>query len=165
MKILNMMVAAAMALPGTALIGETLSQHEVIVTVLRNNPRLRAAHAGWEMLRQRVPQAKAWDDPMVGVDVERRGTTRFDTFSDNEWMVSQAIPVSGKNLARGRAATAEALSGFEESRRLELDLVSQTRAALARLAGAYQQLEINQRNRELLTQLTEISRAKYESGT
>ena len=48
---------------------DTLSQHEMLSVVLRENPRLKAARAKWEMMKKRVPQAKAWEDPMVGVDV------------------------------------------------------------------------------------------------
>jgi outer membrane protein TolC len=141
-----------------------LSEREIISIALRENPRLQAARARWEMMKERIPQVKAWDDPMIGVDVERHGTTRFDTYTDNEWMASQAVPLSGKNLVRGRAATAEAIAAFEEVRRTELDVVTQARAALVRLAGADGQLEINQRNQKLLRQFTDISRAKYESG-
>ena len=37
------------------------------------------ARKKWDATRDKVPQARALDDPMVGVDVERFGTTRFDT--------------------------------------------------------------------------------------
>ena len=144
---------------------DTLSQHEVLSVVLRENPRLKAARAKWEMMKKRVPQAKAWEDPMVGVDVERMGTTKFDTFTDNEWMASQSVPITGKNLVRGRIARAEALGVFEEFRRVELDVISRAKIAYVRLAGAYAQLEINSRNEDVLKQLAEITRVKYESGT
>ena len=165
MRIVAITVLIALAAPSIMARADTLSSRKVIAAVLEENPRLQAARARWKMMKQRVPQARAWDDPMIGVDIERHGTTRFDTYSDNEWMASQAIPISGKNLARGRAATAEAIAAFEEVRRMELDLVSEARASLARLAGAYGQLQINRQNQELLRQFTEISRAKYESGT
>jgi len=143
----------------------TLTERDVVSVALRENQTVKAARAKWLAMKKRVPQAKAWDDPMVGVDVERHGTTSFTAFSDNEWMVSQAVPLSGKNLSRGRAAVAEAISAFEEYRRTGLNVVSKTKAAFARLAGAYGQLEINSRNQDLLKQFAEISRAKYESGT
>lgn len=152
-----------MALP-LAANGDSMSQREVITTVLRENPRLNAARAKWEAMKKRIPQAKAWDDPMAGVDVERMGTTKFDTFTDNEWMASQSVPVTGKNLVRGRIAKAEALGAFEEFRRVELDVVSRARIAYTRLAGAYGQLGINSRNEDVLKQFAEITRIKYESG-
>src|SRR5207247_2691214 len=74
-----------------------LSIQWVVLEVLSNNPSLKAARANWEALKSRIPQARAWEDPRLGVDVERSGTTRFATFTDAEWMVGQEVPVSGKN--------------------------------------------------------------------
>lgn len=143
---------------------ETLSQREVVGAVLRENPTIKAARAKWEAMKKRVPQVRAWEDPMAGVDVERGDTTRFATFSDAEWMIAQQIPLSGKNLSRGRAATAEAAQSFEELRRVELDALSRARSAYFRLASAYGQLAITHENQDLLQQFAEISRVKYEAG-
>jgi cobalt-zinc-cadmium efflux system outer membrane protein len=144
--------------------GDTLSEGGVVNAVLRENPTIKAARAKWEAMKKRVPQARAWEDPMAGVDVERAGTTRFDTFSDAEWMIAQQIPVSGKNLSRGRAASAEAAASFEEFRRVELDAISRARGAYFRLASAYAQLVITHESQDLLSQFAEISRVKYETG-
>jgi len=165
MKAFACLIAASVLLLSSISRADTLSQQEVVALVLRENPRLKAARAKWEMMKKRIPQAKAWEDPMVGVDVERVGTTKFDTFTDNEWMASQSVPITGKNLVRGRIARAEALGVFEEFRRVELDVTSRAKIAYARLAGAYAQLEINSRNEDVLKQLAEITRVKYESGT
>lgn len=144
--------------------GDTLSQGDVVNTVLRENPTIKAARAKWEAMKKRIPQARAWEDPMAGVDVERAGTTRFNTFSDAEWMIAQQIPISGKNLSRGRAASAEAAANFEEFRRVELDSISRARGAYFRLASAYAQLAITRENQDLLGQFADISRVKYEAG-
>ncbi|MBI4664696.1 MAG: TolC family protein [Verrucomicrobia bacterium] len=131
---------------------------------MSNHPSLKAARADWEAMKQRVPQAKAWEDLKGGVDVERSGTTRFNAVSDAEWMVSQAIPLTGKNRKRAQAAAAEAAAAFEELRRKEHQLAAQARAAFYRLANADVQLGLNRKNVQLLQQLVEISRAKYEVG-
>lgn len=143
---------------------ETLSQLEVVNVVLRENAPIKAARAKWESMKARVPQARAWEDLMVGVDVERHGTTRFDRYTDTESMVSQSIPLSGKNLSRGRAAVAEARATYEEYRRAELDAVTRAKIAYSKLANAYAQLEINEHNVGLLRQFADISRVKYEAG-
>jgi len=164
-----LLLFACVALPlGPALYGAeptTLSQDALLRTALRDNPALKAARARWEMMKQRVPQARAWDDPTAGVTLDRMGTLRPDRVSDVEWMVSQSLPISGKNLSRARASDAEALAAFQEYRRTQLDVVLRVRAAYARLAGANAQLEINQRNEELLGQFADLSRKKYEVGT
>lgn len=141
-----------------------LDIEQMVREVLDNNPSIKAARTNWEAMKERVPQAKAWEDLRAGVDVERMGTTRFDTFTDNEWMVSQSIPLTGKNLVRGRVALAEAKASFLEVRRKELELTSRARTAYLRLANAYAQQDLNIKNQELIQQFTKISRAKYESG-
>ena len=144
---------------------EALSKDELLQTALRENRPLQAARARWEMMKQRVPQAGAWEDLMAGADIQRTGTLNPVKVSDVEWMASQTLPISGKNLSRERASVAEALSAFQELRRAQLDVITRAQGAYYRLAGAYGQLEINKSNRELLQQFAEISRKKYEVGT
>ncbi len=157
-------LAVCLAASVISIRAETVSREEIIRIALNANPSVKAARARWEMMKERVPQARAWEDPMVGVDVERHGTTRFDRYTDTESMVSQSIPLSGKNLSRGRAAVAEARATYEEYRRAELDAVTRAKIAYSRLANAYAQLEINERNVGLLRQFADISRVKYEAG-
>jgi outer membrane protein TolC len=80
-------------------------------------------------------------------------------------MLSQKIPLAGKNRSRARAASAEALATLEEFRRQQLDVVAKVRAAYFRLLNAAEQIEVNRRNDALLSQFLEISRAKYAVGT
>lgn len=155
--------AHAQLLPGSST--NLLSLPEVVDEVLANNSSLKAARANWEAMKLRVPQARAWEDLKMGVDVERSGTTRFNMWSDTEWTVSQMIPLSGKNRKRAQAAAAAAAGVFEELRRKELGLSTQARAAYYRLANAYAQLDLNRKNVQLLQQFADISRAKYEAGT
>jgi outer membrane protein TolC len=136
----------------------------VIGAVLSNNPALKAARARWEAMRERIPQARAWADPRAGVDAERSDSLRFAGFTDLEWMVSQELPLTGKNRLRSKAATFEAEATLAELRRRELDLAARARAAYHRYANGQVQLEINRRNEEVLRQLTELSRQKYELG-
>lgn len=144
---------------------EPLSREEVIRTALCENPSLKAVVARWEAAKQRVPQAGAWEDPMAGITLERMGTLNPVRVTDVEWMLSQSLPISGKNRSLARASEAEALAAYQEVRRARLDLVMRVSSAYYRLAGAWGQLEINRRNRGLLEQAAEISRKKYEVGT
>jgi outer membrane protein TolC len=144
----------------------SLTEREVLRAVLRDNQTLRAAAAKWEMMKARVPQARAWEDLRAGVDwrVERSVPMEPNNMMDQMAMLEQEVPVSGKNRSRSRAATAEARAAFEDLRRIELDLVMRARAAYARLSNGYAQLEVNRRNTELLNQFVQISRSRYEAG-
>jgi cobalt-zinc-cadmium efflux system outer membrane protein len=134
-----------------------------VETALDNNPELLAARKKWEAARQRIPQARAFEDPMIGVDVER-SSTRFDSFHANEYVISQRLPWFGKRKARATVAELEAeAEGF---RYLEL-----MREIKARVIGAYWELWLAQRaaqiageNRDLIAQFEKIAHARYQAG-
>jgi len=143
-----------------------ISLREVTKVVLANNPAIKQAENRWRAAVQRVQQANAWDDPRIAGDsrVRRFVDVPPNAFMDQSLTVEQLIPITGKNLLRGRAAAAEALSIFEEVRRAELDVIAKARASFFRLANAYEQLEINSKNLVSLRQIADISRSKYETG-
>src|SRR5205809_1155773 len=143
-----------------------LSLGEVTRTVLENNPAIKEAESRWRAAMQRVRQANAWDDPRV---VGESRVRRFvdvppNAFTDQTVALEQLIPITGKNLVRGRAAAAEALAIFEEVRRAELDVIAKARGTYFELANAYDQLEINDKNLTSLKQIADISRTRYENG-
>jgi cobalt-zinc-cadmium efflux system outer membrane protein len=159
-------VASASTVSARAQGAETLTEREVVRGVLRENQTLKAALAKWEMMKARVPQARAWEDLRAGVDwrAERSVNIPPNSFMDQTAMLEQEVPVSGKNRSRSRAATAEARAAFEDLRRMELDLIMRARSAYTRLANGYAQLEVNRRYSELLSQFVQISRSRYEAG-
>jgi outer membrane protein TolC len=143
-----------------------LSLGAVTESVLANNPSIKEARAKWEAMKQRVPQAAAWDDLKVS------GSTRLgrfvdvatNSFTDQMLSVEQMIPISGKNQSRARIAAAEALGSLEEVRRKELDAVAKARAAWFRLAKNHALLELQRGNASSLHQTLDISRARLEVG-
>jgi outer membrane protein, heavy metal efflux system len=143
-----------------------LSLGEVTRAVLENNPAIKEAENRWRAARERVRQANAWDDPRVVGDsrVRRFIDVPPNAFTDQTLAIEQLIPVTGKNLVRGRAAAAEALSVFEQTRRVQLDVIAKARATYFELANAYEQLEINSKNLTSLKQIADISRSRYEAG-
>lgn len=137
-----------------------LSLTEVVQQVLTSNPALKASRANWEAMTARVPQARAWEDLLFGVDVERSGTDFLGSYMGNEWMLSQSIPLSGKNRLRGQAALAEAAMAFADSQRRQLDLLARARVAYFRYASARAQLGISEKTEQVLTELIAEVRRK-----
>ncbi|HEY3899316.1 MAG TPA: TolC family protein [Chthoniobacter sp.] len=143
-----------------------LSLSAITDVVLANNPDIKEARAHWEAMRQRLPQAAAWDDLKVG------GSTRLarfvdvaaNSFTDQMVSVEQMIPISGRNRSRERIAAAEALATLEDLHRKQLDAVAKARTAYFRLVRDYALLELNRENESSLTQTVEISRARLEVG-
>src|SRR5437870_1557575 len=143
-----------------------LSLGEVTRTVLENNPAIKEAESRWRAAMQRVRQANAWDDPRVVGEsrVRRLVDIPPNAFMDQTLAIEQLIPITGKNLVRGRIAGAEAFSAFEEARRTQLDVIAKARGAYFQLANAYDQLDINSKNLTSLKQIADISRSRYETG-
>jgi outer membrane protein TolC len=144
----------------------TLSLDFAIGEALAKNPLLKAARASWEAMRERIPQARAWEDARIefATLAGRVISLPANSMTDQRFAFEQAIPLSGKNVLRARVADADAVAAFEEMRRVELELILKTSVAYYRLANAYQQLAINEKNIALLKQFAEITRAKYEAG-
>jgi cobalt-zinc-cadmium efflux system outer membrane protein len=143
-----------------------ISLREVTNVVLADNPAIKEAENRWRAAQERVRQANAWDDPRIAGDsrVRRYVDVPPNAFMDQSLTVEQLLPITGKNLVRGRAAAAEALSIFEEVRRAELDVIAKARSAYFALANAYDQLDINDENLTSLRQIADISRSRYETG-
>src|SRR5215831_14628997 len=143
-----------------------LSLGEVTRAVLENNPAIKESESRWQAAIQRVRQANAWDDPRIAGEsrVRRFVDVPPNAFMDQSLAIEQLIPITGKNLVRGRIAAAEALSAYEEVRRAQLDVIAKARAAYFQLANAYDQLEINSKNLTSLKQIADISRTRYENG-
>lgn len=85
-----------------------------IAQALEYNPELIAARQRWEAARQKIPQADAIMDPMIGGMLMRDGTTSLSDYGMVEWMVSQQLPGFGKRRAGKQAASREAAAvGYE----------------------------------------------------
>src|SRR5260370_2808934 len=141
-----------------------LSLDEVTNVVLANNPAIKAAQEKWRAMKARVPQAAAWED--LRAEARSRGARYVsippNAFTDQTFMLRQEVPISGKNLSRARAATAEAGAAFEDFRRTQLDVLSRARAAFHRLGNENFQPERNQRNGDPLNPFPEGNRPRHE---
>src|SRR6266481_9468225 len=144
----------------------SLSIEHVEKAVLKENPSLKADRAKWEAAKQRVPQARAWEDLRGGFDTVagRFVDVPRNSFTDQKVMLEQTVPVTGKNRLRGEAAEAEAIAAYQDMKRRELDLIEKARTAFYRLANANEQIRIIDSNLELLRQFVRTSRSKYEAG-
>src|SRR5437763_2082352 len=143
-----------------------LSLGEVTRAVLENSPAIKEVESRWQAAIYRVRQANAWDDPRIAGEsrVRRFVDIPPNAFMDQTLGIEQLIPITGKNLVRGRIAGAASFSAFEEARRTQLDVIAKARGAYFQLANAYDQLDINSKNLTSLKQIADISRSRYETG-
>jgi outer membrane protein TolC len=144
-----------------------LNLNDAVAAALENNPSIKTARAKWESARQRIPQAAAWEDPKLSFNslLGRFVAISPNGFTDQTLTVEQMIPLSGKNRSKERIAAAEAIAGFEDFRRQQLDVVAKTKASYFRLANVYVLLDLNDQEEATLSQTADASKAKFEVGT
>jgi len=132
-------------------------------TALANNPEIAAAHRKWEAALEKIPQARALEDPMVGVEAERR-SAGAEAASDNGFMASQTFPWFGKRDLRGRVESGAAKQAEMDWRMKTLEVAAMVKQAYYDLWQAQREVEVNDRNQELMRQFVEIARTRYETG-
>lgn len=136
--------------------------------VLMSNPGLQAARARHESAQARIPQARAWDDPQVGVEFYATPITSANPFKDGmetDYFVQQMIPFWGKKGLMGNAASSGAKIAEQAVTTTERDLIVSVKRAYAMLYSAQRRLDVNETNQRLLRQIIESARAKYSAGT
>ena len=130
----------------------------VLNEVRTHNPAILAARRRVLAMREKIPQERAWEDPVVMLDSNVVGEL------DMSVTFQQALPVSGRNRSRGRMAEAESATAWQEARKAELEAVRDARSAWFRYGTAQGLLDLNTRNEETLRQLADTARSRFEVG-
>jgi cobalt-zinc-cadmium efflux system outer membrane protein len=87
--------------------GNVLTLEQALAQAAERNPAVAAANLGREVAAARVKQARAWDNPTLGLEVENvLGRGVYADFGSAETTValSQPLPVGGGRAARIRGA-------------------------------------------------------------
>lgn len=148
------------AIPGAS----ELTRELVVGEVLRRNPTVAAAQAGWRAALARVPQERALDDPMFSYAIAPLSVFSRETRLGQSIELQQRIPIAGQRRLRGEVALAEA------SRARESWAETQHRLALAASLLyddwylAHRALEVNAEHIELVEALKKSAQALYVVG-
>lgn len=143
---------------------DTLSLARVLRDVSEQHPKIQAAQALAQAGRERIPQASAWDDPTVGVEMMRRGTLRPNRYSELEWSVSQKLPVTGQRKSRMELAKAEAAAALSNVSAQLTGLLIRATDEFYHLAHARELLELTKSNDEILASAVRAMQAKLADG-
>jgi cobalt-zinc-cadmium efflux system outer membrane protein len=137
----------------------TLTLPDVLHAVRTQNPGIQAARSRAVAALQRVPQERAWEDPALVIERNVEGDF------DQSLKLQQTLPLSGRNVSRGRVAMAEAESALQDLRETTLEALRTARAAYFRYAGAAELLALNARTTQTLRQVADAARSRFEVGT
>jgi cobalt-zinc-cadmium efflux system outer membrane protein len=99
----------------------------LVAAALASNPELKSSDARWRMFREKVAQARSFEDPMLMLKIQNGVVTDPFNFSKEPMTskvigITQQIPFWGKRGIRGEVAEREAESyrWSVEERKLEL---------------------------------------------
>jgi cobalt-zinc-cadmium efflux system outer membrane protein len=138
----------------------------VVRYAVQRNPAIRAARREWEAARERIPQERSYENPLItySPDTGNMAETRAGP-QRNGVAFSQAIPFPGKLTLRGRIAADQAQAIYQRLQATIQEVSRQTRAWYAEYYLADRSLETNGDTTELVRQAAAIADQKYRVGT
>lgn len=151
--------------PGARDIETTPSLEAVEAYALAHSPAVLAAERANEAAARRVPQARAYEDPMVTYlpDTGNMAETRAGPQGAGVG-VSQAIPFPGKLTLRGAIAAEGAAGASERLRATRQEVLRQVRMRYADYYLAVRSLAVNREVATLARQFASIADANYRVG-
>ncbi len=168
-KIISIFIIIALLVSANILPAqEVLSLADLIKEAQDKNPEILAARKRWEAAKARVPQAKAWEDPKVGITLEKipKGTLALGkTMAEDRMLsVSQAFPLSGRLSLKGKIAVVESQISASEYKDAELEVINEVRKAYYSLFLNHKETELKENSVKLLEDSSRVAEAKYGLG-
>jgi outer membrane protein TolC len=142
----------------------SLDRALVVRRVLERNPNLRAAHHAFRAALERYPQARAFDDPVLGYSLAPRSLDSSDVDPGQRFNLSQRLPFPGKRRLRGSAALAEAEASGYDFETLRVQLAALASTAFDDYYVAVRAIEINADHANLLRVISRSALARYQTG-
>ena len=144
-----------------------LDVDRLVDEAVRNNPEILAARGKAQAAREKVPQAGALEDPMLGVGVTNLPTNfsfEDDDMTQKEVSVTQKLPFPGKR-GLARAMTEKDADAAEiEIAETRTRIVREVKTAYYELSHVYRTMEVTRRNQQTLEGLARIAEARYALG-
>lgn len=144
--------------------------NDLVTEALEQNPEIKAMQRGFDMMRARVPQAKALPEPMLSYgyagnaplppfDIQKGDPTSARTLS-----VTQELPFPGKLAIKGKMANVAAEAEWWNYEQVRLNIVAEVKDAYYDLYYIQKAIETISRNQELLEKFAKIAEASYSVG-
>jgi outer membrane protein TolC len=144
-----------------------LNLDQLIQEAEQNNPEILASKKKWEVFKEKVPQASALPDPMVGFGIISLPTNfrfREEDMTMKELSISQMIPFPGKRPLMKEMAEKEAESVYNEIQEKINRIIRDVKSAYFELSHVYRTTEVVQRNKRILEDFAKIAEARYAVG-
>ena len=144
-----------------------LNVDQLVNEALQNNPEILAAKKRWEVYKERIPQAGALEDPMLGFGIINLPTSfsfHQEAMTMKEFSISQRFPFFGKRKLMGEMAGKEAEAVFTDIQGKIHQVIRDVKAAYYDLSHVYRSTQVTQRNKEILENFAKIAETRYSVG-
>jgi len=144
-----------------------LNVDQLIDEALQNNPEILAAKKKLEVFKEKVPQALALEDPMLGFGIVNLPTNfrfRDEDMTMKELSISQKLPFPGKRPLMREMAEKEAEAVFNEIQGKVHQIIKDVKTAYYDLSHTYRATEVTQRNKNILENFVKIAETRYAVG-
>lgn len=140
---------------------------QLVEEALRSNPEIQAARKKWEVYKEKIPQAYALPDPMLGLGITNLPTNfsfRKEDMTMKEISISQMFPFPGKRPLMKEMAEKEAEAVYTEIQTKTLQVIKEVKTAYYDLSHVYRAREVIQRTKEILEGFARIAETRYSVG-
>jgi outer membrane protein TolC len=158
--------------------GETKRRASTVITLqalvaeaLEQNPEIIAMRRSFDMMRARVPQARALPEPMLSYGYMGNATPippfdvqKGDPSSGRIFSLTQEVPYPGKLALKGRMANVEAEAEWWNYEQTRLNVIAEVKDAYYDLYYADKAIETITKNKDLLEKFAKIAEASYAVG-
>ena len=138
-------------------------------TAIAGNPELKASDARWQMYKNRIVQARSFDDPMLMLKIQNGIVSdplnfRKDAMTQKVIGISQQLPFWGKRDIKSEIAAKEAESYKWQVEERKLELKRMVAETYYQIYFVDRSLEIVDRNIKILDDFITLAETKYSVG-
>lgn len=144
-----------------------LNLDQLVEEALDNNPEILAAKKRGEVFRERVPQASALEDPMLGFGIVNLPTNfsfREEDMTMKEISISQKLPFPGKRPLMKEMAEKEAEAVSTEIEDKTNRIIKEVKTVYFEISHVYRAREVTLRNKQIFETLAKIAETRYATG-
>lgn len=143
----------------------------LVEQALERNPEIQSMARSFDMMRARIPQAKALPEPMLEYGyvgninpIPPFDIQKGDPSSARMLSFSQELPFSGKLALKSQIAANEAESEWWNYEQTRLNVIAEVKDAYFDLFYLAKALETVTKNKDLLGKFAKIAEARYSVG-
>jgi outer membrane protein TolC len=140
---------------------------QLVQEAMERSPKILAARERHAALKEKIPQAGALEDPMLGfgvVNLPNNFNFNEEDMTMKEISVSQKFPFPGKRGLSEEVAAKEAEAGASEIDDITNQVVRDVKTTFYDLSHVYRAMEVTRRSKSLLEELAKITRTRYSLG-